>query len=825
MSLVQGLQYSPFLRGMIYRGEDGELIAPEYIINNVEAAYQQFISVRTDHIPRIGVYAAIDGMYSGNAPFDQQELEANGLGHLANFNNYKMRAAIDKSTLGLWNLVNSVEYLAKVVVDPLIPEGTRYAEIMSRHYSDLLKEWEDFFPNFNLMGSQLVKYGICPIFYPHEESPMWEVVDVSKFFIPSQTQVFLNKLTNFSIVSTYTVQNLWHIYKNVASEEGPWNKDALGNYLILRANWIWDNPQSPVQSVMDVQRLLDTDAGNAMRYFNDTVRLVNQYQQEYSGKYSHFIFGEDYYQPSTANLEYEKDFLYFEPEQYNSIKDCLTVFTFSPGEWLIHQNVGLGHKIFAPAQAVNMLDCSVTTVSMMSGTPLLRSMAAGGRDLGPIRFYPGVPTDLGAVEFVQNTMGQNIDQMVGAAQYLTNGMRENAINSGDDPQVPDASVGSLSPSQSRSRDFKEYSVQKNFVGHFYNQWDHPILLGFIRFLKIRNKPNVPGHELAKEFYRRCIVDGVPEEMFDMRDLRPNGLPRQFRSVKASRVAGDGSTLARIMGLESLAPIMGTFNDREIANYKREYVTATMGVDYVPMFAASDGQSDEVSGGASLARTEDNSMRAAMAGIPVLPPLFSADNDQAAHADEHMGTASQIVQAVAQQQLSPVDANKFMELMIPHLGEHIQFMAQAPQFYRETLNRLKDPWSQLVKWAQLNKRNAEAMIQAAMRKQQQQAAQQQEAMSDIERKNMVARADIARADFKVQSQVERAKEANTNRAEVMREKVVSDASNKRLQIQLENESRNAKDVEQDELLATPTNALSQQLSGLLGATPSTVDFEG
>jgi hypothetical protein len=638
--------------------------------------------------------------------------------------------------------------------------------------------------------------------------------------VPENTQVFLSKLTNVSVDSTYTVQQLYQIYKDI--EEGdPWNKAALENFLVLKSIDYSNNSITPSSNMLDVERFISSNSGDVNRYFNDTVKLVNMYQKEYNdGKISHYIFSVEQYQNTNVNYQSTtEDFLYFVDRQYDSIEEAVLVFTACPGEWLIHANIGLGQKMYAGATAINMLDCNIVDMAKMSGTPMIRSLATGGRNLDPIRVYPGVMTDIGAAEFVQNNLGANINQLVGASQYLSGALQQNAVNGGDDPQYPDASQGSVSPSQARNKDFKEFGTLKNVVAHFYNTFDKVVRLTLVRFLTM--KENAPGYELAKEWKRRCLEDGVPKELFDTSKKGLHGLPQQFRSVKAARVAGDGSNLARIMGLEALSPLMGTFNQREIAAYKREYVAATVGVDYIPTFASSDDQTDEISGGASLARVEDNLMSSGM------QPLFSPDNDQAAHADEHMGAASGIVQQVAQQQMSPVDADRVMRLIIPHLNEHIGFMLKTPQFYRETLNRLRKPFKQLSQWASLNRKNAVAMVQAAQKKQLEDQAATQQVMDDKQRKDFVARADVARADVKVEAQNIRADKANETRAEIMRTKVEKDADNKRLEVQLTAEAKKgatAKGRSQTELEGSSMEALSGELSTIIGNTPSTIDFE-
>lgn len=814
---IEGI--SPFMRGILEPSKDGGVKAPDNIITNVSVAYNQFLVMRQGHIDRVLTYASIEGMLGGNPPYDQAELEAAGLGHVTNFNNFKGRSAYEKSATGFWNLINSTEVFTKVVLANKSREALRFADTIARHFSDVVKEWDDFYPNFNLLGAQLVKFGLCPVIFPHEESPIWEVVDVSRFYIPSDSQVFISKLSNACVETVYTLQDLYQLYKK-AEDGGPWNKEALGNYLLYRARVLTATSALPIFTAMDFERFVNSNSSLVNQFFTDNVRLINMYQKEYDGKISHYIFSSEFFSGNQVAAQDigNEDFLYFVDRQYDEMEEALVIFTASPGEWNVYTNLGLGQKMFAPSQAINMLDCNIVDMSKMSSTPLVRTLATGGRGLEAIRFNPGVMTDIGPAEFVQNNLGANINQLVGASDYLSTSIARNAINSGDDPSVPDSHQGSISPSEARQRSFREFGVLKNVVAHFYNTFDKIVRRTFIHFLTV--KEGRPGYEYAKEFKRRCIEDGVPPELLTAGKERGlHKLPTQFRKVYAARVAGDGSTLARIMGLESLQMIVPTFNPQQMAEWKRQWVEATMGVDYVDVFTSRNLE-EELSGGASLARTEDNMMKLG------LEPLFSPDNDQEAHADEHLGSLTAIIRQVSGQQMSPVDADKVMALAIPHLTQHMEQMSKAPMFYAQVLQKLQDPFNQVVRWAQLNRRNAQAMIASAMEQQKKDQAATEQVMSDAERKDFTARRDADRADFKVQKQVERSDKANETRAGIMRDKAATDDEIKRRKAETDIAVKNAtaKGRTQTELLNTPISQLEQQLTTIGGSSPSTVDFE-
>lgn len=822
MSIPVTSQVSPFLRGQLERRTNGEVKAPDNIIQSVSGAYTQYALLREDHVNRVELYAALEGLIAGNPPYDQDELDANGLGHIANFNNFKARSYYERGAQSYWNLINSTEVFIKIWLNGKEPVFSRWASYMARNLSEVIKLWPDFHTNTNLLGSQLTKFGLSPIFWPDEKSWMWEVIDVSKFLIPSQTETSITKLTNVCIETTYTVQQLYQIYTKLGDEpKSDWNKAALGSFLIYKANTMFKNDNLSFVDFLSLQRFIDNHSSAATNYFNDIVRLVNLFQEEYDGGVSHYIFDRDRLASarfSTAELAGGEDFLFFVDRQYTRIQEAIIVFTASPGEWTIHGNLGIGQKTFAGTQAVNMLDCALLDMARMSSTPLVRSLATGGRDTNPIKFIPGVATDLGAAEFVQNQLGTNINQLVVASQYLTQGMDMNAINAGDDPSQPDRSQGSIAPSQARNRAFNEFGALKNNIAHFYNTFDVVIRNMVIRLLN--SSPGDKGYEYKEEWIARCVFDGVPEELFDTAKVGIQGLPRQFRAIKASRVAGDGSTVARIMGLDALQPIAGTFNAEEMAAYKKDYVEATLGPDYIETYAGSDDQPDEHDGGASLAGLENFVMQQGGA------PVFSIDNEHVAHAATHMALNVDTIKQLQEQKISPVDADKIFGNSIPHTQLHLEAMAKAPLLYRDALAKIEPVFGQILKLAELNRKNAEAMVQAAIRKQQEDAAKTQEVLSSEQRKDVVAEHDMKLKEEKQTASIERNRETVKQRGEIMREKVRSDASVGKLKAELDAQVKGAtaKGKTQLELAESPPEDLQSTLTNMTGKTPSAIDFE-
>lgn len=775
------------LRGQIVPDGTGGLIEPFEIMSSIHAARAFYYKVRQEHLKRINTMSQIEGMISGNPPYNPYELKKLGLSHIANFNTMEPRSLYKRTALCFWNLINEAESLITFELKypgmrGRSPELVKWQDIMAKNWTELVKEnWSSFIVQMSTLTAQLVKFGVSPIVFHDERDWRWRTVEYSKFFVPDQTQCDLELLTSVAIESNFTVQYLFDVYKNEVNKKNkksPWNLNEIKNLLLHIANSYIKSTYTDYIDMFELQRRYENGDINLDAMFSDSVRLISIYYLEYDKTISHYMF----------HRVYDSGECIFQlPHQYKlGMFEAINIFTSSPGEWTIHSNRGLGHEFFSIMQAVMQNDCSVMDMCKWASTPMLKTTAVGNADLQAIRFTPGAPVVLGQAEWQQNNLGANITQVVSASQYLSAKALTNTANSGEDPSMPDADQGSISAVQAKMRSWKEFNVLKNIVAHFYSQLD-PVYRNMVAKM-LASKPGYPGYETAYEWKQRCIEDGVPKEIFDYNPPESFLLPRHIRA-KATRVAGDGSTLARLMGLEAISPYMAASGPKQQREFMRQLVTAAMGADQVNAFVRPEEESDETSGGASLAALENNSMQNGQS------PLFSMENEQRAHFATHMALATHTIQSIAMQKLDPIVADKVFTVLVPHLAEHFEALKKSP-FDQSFIEQNKKNFGQVVEYSKLNRGKAEAMLQAQVRRQQEQEAAAQQTMGDEARKNMAAQGDKARADFKVQSQVQRAKDANQTRAEIAREKVQKDAENQKLKIQLDHSNKMSENANAD-----------------------------
>ena len=796
-----------FLKGAIIQTSSGDLKAPESIVLNVAAARQIYSTMYSQDIDRLALYSAIEGMIGGNPPFDPAELAEHGLGHVANFNTLDVRALYDKNATGFWNLINETDNLVKFVFFGEDPELIRYADIMAENWTEVIRMWPSFQTSFNILAAQIVKFGISPVVWSSPTDWAWRPIKLSDFRVPDQTQVDIELITKVAIEAEYTFQYLFSIWERFKNVSTAWNREALEQYLLNKANNYIGTQNTRLDNVFELQLRIQNNDSTLAPILNDSVRLVNLFYKEYSGKISQFMF-DPYF--DTA-----QDFLYADRNSYNNLGEVVTIFTANPGEFTIHSNKGVGTKALSMGQAMMQMDCNVVNGVAWANTPMLKTLP-GVREIDPIRWYVGSPTNVGTAEVVQNNVGMNIQASIGASQYFASKLAYNNGISGDDPSSPDASKGSQSRDKAKSMAFKEFGFNKNSIAHFYSQWDSVVRNMVVRMLD--STKTDANYDYAEEWKKRCIDQGVPKQLFDNRNKNLWGVPRQFRKIQAARAAADGSTVGIITGLQGMAD-MGALQSLSARGQKeatRLIVRATMGSEYVPSFLSGMESPDENAGGASLAELENGLMELGKAA------KFSPDNEQRTHIISHINKGKEIIQRQLQQETTPMESDPILTLLTQHTAQHIEYLSKSP-FAQNFMQSVLEDWKDIVKYTELNKKNAGTMLQSQLKKQKEAEANQQKVMTEEELKNFQVMNDEKRKDLKVQNQVQRASEANKTRADVMLKKVEEDAkiASKKVDLEADNTRRkNSMEASNEALKQT-----REQIVKLSGQTPSPYDLEG
>lgn len=783
---------------------NGVFKIPEKVIESPNVANQIYQGLKTDHIKRKYMYALVNGLIAGNPPYDADEQEAAGLGSASNFNTLEARSLYKRAGLAYWNLLFTSSSVIDIILNYDDPQAPETANILSEKWNKIVRrEWKGFDVNVAVFTGQLVKLGIAPIMWSDERDFRWKSVNLARFYIPNQTVADLDQLATVCIESEFSLLYLIQAYNSLKDEENSeWNREVLKEYISEKANNVANKNTTQLDPVK-VQQYKEAGNVGLGELYNENVTLVSLFYRENDGAISHYMWDPNW------NVE-SKGFLYESPKQYTKLEEAMLIFTQTPGEEYVHANKGTGHEIFSLGQAKLMLDNNTMDMTMFAGTPIIKGSNNPMHSTDSLRLVPGMPTDIGGSEFVENTTGANLQSVIQTGQYFSSLIEKNIELSGGNPANPDSSSGSLAPSEARIKAFKEFGVLKNQTNHFYTTFD--VLLEQMVIKMLNCKATDPSYEIVKMWKDECLEAGVPEELFKIKD--DGKLPPKWE-VKATRSAGSGSQVADIIGLQEMGPIVGSLDARGQVNYTKDFVRAVRGSEFVNHYTAGLDNPDKVSGGAALAAVENFMMKSGE------HPLFSIDLDHRAHITTHMALGQEIVQQQNQQQIDVVQADRVLSTLVPHIEEHLQAL-QGSIFAKEFLGTVIPSFHQLQQFAQLTRRNAQRALQAQQKKQQEDQAATETVMSDAQRKDFVAQKDAARADEKVTNQVDRAAKADERRGQALEKTTDSKVEATRRKTDAEVAAKAAKGGPSNPPLEQSNP--SQELNRIAGNTLSPSDIE-
>lgn len=790
--------------------EGGKLKAPQELYSNPSAARSVFMRLRGDSYDRSEVNAMIDGIIAGNPPYDPEELDASGLGHISNFNDLSAHSTYERSMLAYANAITQTKTLVKFTLHLGEEEDApKFAGVMSRELDYVLKKWRSFKNRVYTTFSQLVKYGYSFALWPDEESWMFDTISADRVLLPDNASSDIDEWTFFYIVNTYTMQYLYSVYQ--ASENAakgfPWSRKELEQLIIRYANTLVKNQGNAYESIGHVMDSFASDSALQGGLMSDSIVLVSLFQKEYDEKWSHYMFD-----PQTDC----GDFVYSLPSQYETLSEFFVPFIATPGEFNLYDSKGVGHKIFSSAQAQLQINNSVVDMAKLAASPLIKG--ASTLDNEHVRITPGVLNYIGAADMAQTQFGTNIGQLVSLSQFLSNKMEYNISNSGDNPIEPDKSVGSLSPAEGVRISHKEFALTKNHISQFYDAFDIVVENMVRRMLK--SKSESPGDMYAAAWKEGCVAKGVPQELMDMltkagptATSKLTGLPK-ILDVATSRVAGSGSQYSSLLAMQQFSELMGgdIGGPAQIADFREQAIINTFGPEYLEVYKTDVDAVDERRGGASLAGTENNDMRSGFS------PIFSLDNEHRAHFTVHMALGREIIKRIGEREMDVVEADRVFNVLLPHIQEHAEALAKA-RFHQKWFESKRQALIELKNYADTNRKNAQRAVSSEIEKRKRDAEETTAVMTDQERKDFVARSDEARKDRQLEAKEQRTAEAQETRGETMKRKVELDAENARLKTVLEADNSRRKTVEELSLAQ-----LKQEGERMRGDSPSPSNIE-
>lgn len=292
--------------------------------------------------------ARIAAKYASEKPHTQQALEEEGLGWKSNFSTSPLVMLIDKVAPRFSQAVDGVKYLTNSALPEEMTnkdgqlekvEGAdKKTEAFRREITTVVRGragWKDFISS---LAMENALFGFCALARLDEFSWFPKFFRQDNFYIPTGTKQAPNGAQIVFLRETFLVHELFSLIEDKdAAETRGWNVPAV----VKRLNDAIPEPRRSVDRnwervYEDLRR--ESTLGTAFEGQPLTVTVIHCLATEIDGKVSHYIFD-------------HKDFseLFTSEDQYETMADAVSFFSFQFGNGTLHGSRGIGRQIYAMA--------------------------------------------------------------------------------------------------------------------------------------------------------------------------------------------------------------------------------------------------------------------------------------------------------------------------------------------------------------------------------------------------------------------------------------------------------------------------------------------
>jgi len=666
--------------------------------------------------------AQIQGIIDGNPPYNEQQLREMGQADRINVNWGHAEAKVESAVIPYFDILTSVGSYATVKTKYGKDMGKReeWSRIITEEFHDLLSKYNpNFLAQHQVCQKELVIHGQACMYFPDGVDWRAKAIEPYALVVPKGSKVDWDNWEFCYILDEMYCEQLYSYIENEeAASRGGWDveqcQEAIMNARVdeqdQRRPWEW------------YQRELKNNALYYSYAKSKVIKVAHMYVKEYDGRISHYIF-------DRLN---STEWLCAKQSRYAKFSNAFTVFLNGVGNGFYHGVRGLGQKVYKYAEANNrMLNALMEGVILSSCTMFQPQTAADAEKLktiqiGPYRILPP------GLQLIQQNVTPNLSAAMQTAQFFQ----------GQESDDTGSFMPSVSGGAGRKKGNKEVEMEIGEKSRLTNTRAEIYLQALdVHYSEVYRRASNPnlieedhGGPEALKFQQACLNRGVPAAA--MLDID---------SVKATRSIGQGSSAARMQAMELISqylPQLPESNRKRVINANIAAIAGQTGVETfgIPEEKKIDGSD------LSIASLENNALQ--QGGHVLIDP----DQSHETHMQVHLQFAQSIIKGIQDKQEDPVQADKAMQSLIPHMLTHLKYMEEDPTL-EEKYNEFNEQVSELMKIAdQLNR------MAADIQQKQMEAMQQQQGQGQQDPKTMVAmnKIELDRAKFQNDAQIKQAK---------------------------------------------------------------------
>lgn len=722
---------------------------PKARLFNATQASDIFWNLHDSNQPRAQRAAIIQGMFDGNPPYNEQKRRNAGMANRPNFNTLEAAARKDAAKVPFYDLFSTAPGYAYCETDeegPLVDAATA-SRIRSEAFDTMLESYSSFDNEIWTMLDDFVAFNKGFLWFPRPDSWHFKRLRWDRVLFPQGTSTDSDEWELFAIEHRFPPHRLWSfIADEAASTKAGWNRmqviDAIRRAAPDDIARDWSDP-------MEVQRQFrDNDFWLSARI--GVIRCASIYTREFNGKWSRMLIEvqdrrnaiESSTRPAQSPAERasqgdtptppagkDRNWLYQRTAIAENLYQLLIPFIFETGDGSINELSGLGKRIVSYSQTIDRLTNEVAMNAFMRSNLVLQAQTGGAQvKQAIVQLGGGIATIPPGYAIQQGSIFGDIEGGLAVSADMRN--RLDANTGIYRPQFEKPSGNPESATAANIRFSQATILTNSAVNRFYRQLD-PLYNEIFR----RATQDLPststdkGIQAAIDFQRECIEMGLTKEQ--CRSREPG-------SIRAVRSIGNGSSIMRQQALAALGQLVPYMGPRGLLAWKTDFAAAYTGqkgaMRYFPLADTAQVPTRD-----DWDATQEN------ADFATGNQAILADwQDHETHAKVHLTAALAAIQSVLQGGADPGIPFTFLQLALPHTGEHISKVG------RESIRKeLESAYKKVAQGAQ--------QVAQVAQKQVQQQGQQQDMTLDQQLKVIATQHDIQLRDMKTQAQMKQREE--------------------------------------------------------------------
>jgi hypothetical protein len=305
--------------------------------------------------------ARIMAKYNSERPHTQASLEAEGLGWKSNFTSKPLPMLIDKVAPRFVEAIEGVKYLTNSALPDDEPGAAVKTEAFRREITSTCRARPGWRSLLSELGQENALFGYAALAQLDEFHWFPKFFRQDKFFIPTGTK----QLPNFAQIVALREEVLIHELAMIISDKET-AKDRG-----------WDIPKTvkSINAAMPENRR--SDQKDPERAYEDMIResvvgtsyeagaravcLWHLFATEITGKISHYVFDAHGFEE-----------LFVSEDQYESMADAVSFFSFQQGNGTMHGSKGIGREIYAMAGILDKARNDVVDRLNLSGKIIIQ---------------------------------------------------------------------------------------------------------------------------------------------------------------------------------------------------------------------------------------------------------------------------------------------------------------------------------------------------------------------------------------------------------------------------------------------------------------------